>query len=176
MDDKDKDALGGAAAGGVIGGIIGGPAGGAVGAALGSIIASHESTHEDIVRTAAYEILDEAPSNATLYVDHVQPDGAADGNPEGVVDSINGVPDLLLTGQRCAQLVVEAETLGGIADDEQHALDQLADFRVHGFKRILLAPDDQIAEIEEWVHEHRRRDDINGQLTITPPDEIATYV
>jgi hypothetical protein len=173
MDDKKKDQLGGGTIGGVIGGLIGGPAGAAGGAALGGMIFGSESDHKDVLRNAFYEVKETTSGNAKLYVDHISPTGAEPTSPRGVIDDVDGTPDLISIDSTSANLIVEAETIEGIADDEEHALKQLRDFRTTGFKRVLVVSEDELETAVEWVEEHEERGNIEGSLTVSSPKWIS---
>ncbi|WP_135855207.1 hypothetical protein [Halorussus salinus] len=172
MDDKKKEQLSGGAIGGVIEGLIAGPAGAAGGATLGSLLFGSESDHKDVLRDTFYEVKEATSESANLYVHHIDPSGAEASSPEGIIDNVDGIPDLISIDSTSSNLIVEAETMEGIADDEQHALKQLRDFRTRGFKRVLVVPEDEIDLAVEWVEEHEERGNIEGSLTLSSPERI----
>ena len=97
-----------------------------------------------------------------------------DHNPEGIVEEIDGNPDLLyidVMGPR-ANLVVEVETRAGLFEQTDHTLEQLENYRATGFKRVLVMPEGEVETAEQWVEDHDDR--INGPLHICSATDVAT--
>ena len=162
MDDKQKEQATTGGLGMGVGFLLGGPAGAAVGGVLGGIVGGYEKKHEKITREAFYMLADQTSASAKLYVDHIDPDGAEDGNTTGVVKGVEGKPDIIVSDPPTKNLIIEAETWKGIQDDQQHVLKQLEDFRARGYQRILVVPEKEIEQILEWVNEKEEVGEING--------------
>lgn len=177
MDDKEKETVTGATVGGGIGFLVGGPIGAIAGGVLGSAIGSYEEKHEKIVRETHYTLAEQTSSVAKLYVDHIDPDGAEPGNTQNVLDGVNGKPDIIVTDPVTKNLIIEVETWKGILDDQQHALEQLEDFRKRGYKRLLVVPEEDIPETIEWVGDHERSDAIRGpELLVASPKRLEGFL
>jgi hypothetical protein len=174
MDEHSKDTLTGAGMGAVLGGVIGGPPGAAVGGVLGGVFGSHEEKHNALLRET-HDILGDATTDtAKLYVDHIDPTGAQPGNTQNVLDGINGKPDLIVTDPGNMNFIVEVETWDGIQDDPQHALKQLEDFRKPGYRRVLVAPENELESVAEWVETRIEEGRINGsEPTIASPQRLT---
>ena len=173
MDEKNKETLAGAGLGATVGGLMGGPPGAFIGGLIGGAFGSHEERHQEVIRQTHYTLLEQTSENATHYVDHIDPDGSEPGNTQNVLDGVNGKPDLIVTDPGNMNLIIEAETWPGIQDDEQHALEQLEDFRKRGYKRLLVAPEEDIEEVTEWVETQEQKGNISGpELTIASPTRL----
>lgn len=177
-DDSDWKAV---AVGGGIGFAIGGPIGGAAGAAIAKWLSSVEdsdSLHNRTLATAAKNVREHASNTGSLYIAHVDPESVGydveDHNPQGIVEEIDGDPDLLyidVMGSR-ANLVVEVETRAGLFEQTDHTLEQLENYRATGFKRLLVMPEGEVETAEQWVEDHDDR--INGPLHICSATDVAT--
>lgn len=173
MDDKNKDTLAGAGFGATVGGLIGGPPGAIVGGVLGGAFGSQEEKHKELIRQTHYNLLDQTSSSAKHHVDHIDPDGSEPGNTQNVLDGVEGKPDLVVTDPGNMNLIIEVETWKGIQDDPQHALSQLEDFRKRGYERLLVAPENEMDKIVEWVEKHLQEDNIEGtKPTIASPARL----
>lgn len=172
MDDKSKNQIGGAAVGGALG-AAGGPAGAVVGAAVGGWLFGQESDHDDTLRRTFSAVKEATSDGAHLYVSHIDPDGADSTSPQGVIDDVNGEPDLITIDSTTSNLIVEVETMKAIAENGNHALSQLQDYRTSGFKRVLVVPDDQVGAAVEWVKTHEDRSTLEGSITVSSPKRIG---
>jgi hypothetical protein len=177
MDDKDKDQVAGAGVGGAAGLLIGGPVGGLVGSAIGAALSGHEEKHEAVLRESFYEFKEQSSDRAKLYADHIDPDGAKDGNTAGVVSGVEGRPDIVVIDPLTKHLVVEVETWEGIRNDEKHALKQLADFRAQAYQRVLIVPEEDIGDVMEWVEKNEEAGKIKGpELNLASPARLEGYL
>ena len=171
MDEKKKDGLTGAAAGAAVG-AIGGPIGATLGALAGYAFGSDESAHKETTRKTFYALKEAAPE-ANIYVDHVDPDGHA-GSTRGAIDGLSHHPDIVLTGPPGRpNLIIEVETANGIGDDAEHAISQIEEFRVQGYKRVLVVPEKQLEDVFEWVEECEDQGLITGNLTLASPERVS---
>jgi hypothetical protein len=170
MDEKNKDTLAGAGLGITVGGLLGGPPGAVIGGLVGGAFGSHEERHQELIRQTHYTLSEQTSENATHYVDHIDPDGCEPGNTQNVLDGVDGKPDLIVTDPGNMNLIIEAETWNGIQNDQQHALEQLEDFRKRGYKRLLVTPEEDIEQVTEWVENQEQKGNIGGpELTIASP-------
>lgn len=180
--DEDEPDWTVVAVGGGLGYAIGGPIGGAAGAALSAWLSQaqdSEDPHDQVLARAAKNVREHASDSGQLYIAHVQPSevgrSVEDSNPQGIVEEIDGDPDLLyidVAGPR-ANLVVEVETRAGLFDHTDHTLDQLERYRATGFKRLLVVPDDLVATARDWVADHD--DQLDGPLTVSSVENVATH-
>lgn len=177
MDDKEKDALASGAGLATLGGIIAGPPGVVVGGLAGAIIGGSETAHNEALRDAAYTIKDAADEHGTLYVDHIEPDGSEAGGTRKVLQELSMDPDLIFNSPvGYSNLIIEVETMDAIKNNPGHVLEQLDDFRVQGFRRVLVAPDDEIDDVSGWVEAMRRDDEIAGTLNIAGPTDVGELI
>ena len=176
MDDKSKNQLGGGAIGGALGAAAGGPAGAVVGATIGGWLFGRESDHNDTLRKTFSAVKESTSDDAHLYVSHIDPAGAESTSPQGVIDGVNGEPDLISIDSTSANLIVEVETMKAIAENGSHALDQLQDYRTSGFKRVLVVPEDEIEAAVEWVEAHEDQGTLEGSITVASPERIANVL
>lgn len=176
MDDKSKDQLGGGAIGGALGAAAGGPAGAVVGATVGGWLFGRESDHNDTLRKTFSAVEEATSDSAHLYVSHIDPDGAETTSPQGVIDDVEGEPDIISIDSTSANLIVEVETMKAIADNGDHALGQLNDYRTSGFKRVLVVPEDEIEAAVEWVERHEDRGALKGSITVASPKRIGNVI
>lgn len=175
MDGKSKDQAAVGTVGAIVGGAIGGPGGAVLGGLLGGIVGGSESDHNEVLRDTYYALDEATADEAYIYVDHIDVDGD-DGNPEGVISDVEMVPDIVVVHQNGANLVIEVETIDGINDDPQHAVDQLNDFQTSGFKRLLVASHAEAQDVVEWVENAEDEDHIEEEVTITTPEGVAGQV
>lgn len=175
MDEKSKDTAAGGTVGALIGGAIGGPVGAAIGGAGGALLGSHEDDHPALVRDTYYELVDATGEGARIYVDHVDVDGAA-GHPDGVISDLEMIPDIIVVQQYGANLVIEAETVAGINDDPDHAVDQLNDFQTSGFKRLLVGPRDEAEAIYDWAEQVEDDGHVKKEIEIATPGAVSEFV
>jgi hypothetical protein len=176
MDDKSKNQLGGGAIGGALGAAAGGPAGAVVGATVGGWLFGRESDHNDTLRKTYSAVKEATSDDAHLYVSHIDPDGAAPTSPQGVIDGVDGEPDIISIDSTSANLIVEVETMEAIAENGSHALNQLQDYRTSGFKRVLVVPEEEIDAAIEWVEAHEDQGALEGSLTVASPERIANVL
>lgn len=175
MDEKQKDSLASAAGGAALGGAVGGPLGATLGALAGYALGSDETTHNGTLRKTYYTLKESAPG-ANIYVDHINPDGQA-GGTQGVIDSLSHHPDLVFNSlPGYPNLIVEVETAGGIKDDPDHAVSQIEEFRVQGYKRVLVVPERELKDIYEWVEECENRGIITSEVTLASPKRVSELV
>lgn len=175
MDEKSKDTTVGGAAGAALGFAAGGPVGAIVGGLGGAILGGHEDDHPELVRETYYELVNETTKDARVYVDHVDVDGDT-GNPEGVIDDLDMVPDIIVVDQSGANLVIEAETVAGINNDPAHAIEQLNDFQTQGFKRLLVAPVDEAEAVYEWAEQVEGEGAVEKEIKIATPESVSGHV
>lgn len=176
MDDKSKDQLGGGAIGGALGAAAGGPAGAVVGATIGGWLFGRESDHNDTLRKTFSAVMEATSDDAHLYVSHIDPGGAEPTSPQGVIDGVNGEPDIISIDSTSANLIVEVETMEAIAENGSHALGQLQDYRTSGFKRVLVVPEDEVEAAVEWVEAHEERGTLEGSITVASPKRLANVL
>jgi hypothetical protein len=177
MDDKQKDTAAVGTAGAGVGFLVGGPVGAAIGGVLGGIAGSYEEKHQKIIRETHYTLYEQTTDNAKHHVDHIDPDGAEEGSPQNVLDGVSGRPDIIVTDPPTKNLVIEVETWKGICDDRAHALKQFEDFRVRGYKRVLVVPEDDIEETVEWVDECESNGKIQGpELLVASPNRLKGFM
>lgn len=176
MDDKSKNQLGGGAIGGSLGAAAGGPVGAVVGATIGGWLFGRESDHNDTLRKTFSAVKEATSDDAHLYVSHINPDGAALTSPQGVIDDINGEPDLISIDSTSANLIVEVETMEAIDENGSHALDQLQEYPTPGFKRVLVVPEEEVDAAVEWVEAHEDRGALEGSITVASPKRVGNVV
>jgi len=99
--------------------------------------------------------------SASLYVAHIDGDDyeleTEDGGTGGVLDSIDGEPDLIYSdvGGPTGNMIVEAETTKGFGSGQRdHTLDQLERYRLPGYKLVIAVPADEVQAAQEFVEEH----------------------
>ncbi len=175
MDEKSKKQLTGGTAGAAIGGAVGGPPGAVVGGAIGAILGGSESDHNEVLRTTYYELVEVTSDDAYIYIDHIDVDGD-DGNPESVIDDVDMVPDIVVVDQYGANLVIEVETIDGINDDPNHAVEQLNEFQTRGFKRLLVASQPEIDDVYAWVEQAEDEGHIDKEVKLSTPERVAGSV
>lgn len=175
MDDRNKSALGVGTAGAILGGAVGGPYGAAIGGTLGALFGSHEKKHNSILRETYYGLIEATDAEPRFHVAHISPRGTERGGTRGVVSGVAGAPDLVMLapGLPYPNLILEVETIQGIRNDESHAIDQLNDFQTEGFKRVLVAPEDDLNVIYEWCDHHEQRGEIRQEVQLSSPDRIS---
>lgn len=178
MDEKNKEALGVGTVGAVIGGAIGGPYGAAIGGAAGALLGSHEKKHNSILRDTYYELKGATNGEPKFHVDHINPDGATAGGTKGVISSVAGAPDLVMSAPSLPfpNLIIEVETLAGIQNDSSHAIWQLNDFQTQGYKRVLVTPEGESDAILEWVESKERSGEIHEEVTIATSNSISNVL
>lgn len=178
MDDQDKNAVGGGAAGVAIGYAVGGPPGAIVGGIGGLLWGGHEKKHNKALRNTYYNLYELTHGEPTIHVDHIKPDGATVGGTRGVITQVNGAPDLIMQapGLTYPNLVIEVETIEGIKNDERHTIEQLNDFQTQGYKRVLVTPSSQKADVYEWCEAREQDGSIKREVSISTPDGIGAVL
>lgn len=173
-DDNDSNTgktIGGAAVGAAIGSVAG-PAGTVAGGVIGAILAAGDEDydHDALVTETFDTVADATPSNTAIYVDHVEPPGVA-GNPDSELDGVSHVPDVLVQGFATPNTIIEVETPTAIADDPDHILDQLDDFRVPSYQRVLVVPEPVVEDATTFVEET-----VEGPVNVATPDSVSNYL
>ncbi|MFC7079178.1 hypothetical protein [Halorussus caseinilyticus] len=173
-DDNDSNTgktIGGAAIGATIGSVAG-PAGTVAGGVIGAILAAGDEDYDhNVLVTETFDTATNAtPSDTSVYVDHVEPPGAA-GNPDGELDGVSHVPDVLVQGFAAPNTIIEVETPTAIANDPDHILDQLDDFRVPSYQRILVVPEPVVEDATRFVEET-----VEGPVDVATPDSVSKYL
>lgn len=177
MDDKQKDQVAGAGAGGAVGMVLGGPPGAVVGSAIGAALSGHEEKHKAVLRESFYELEPQTSDRAKLYADHIDPDGAKEGSPEGIVSGVDGRPDIVVLDPLTKNLIIEVETWEGIQNDQQHVLKQLEDFRARGYQRVMVVPEEEIEDVAQWVEQKEDVGTIDGpELTVASPNRLENFL
>ncbi|WP_227130939.1 hypothetical protein [Halorubellus salinus] len=131
---------------------------------------------EYVIKRAAEKLHRETNGEATIHTDHVDPRGTEDGDTLNVVDGIDGKPDLILKDFDYQSLLVEAETIEGIKNDQHHAIKQLNDFRQAGYKRVLLVPKRQTSEAEDWLKANTSKVENVDDVTVESAHSIPNLV
>lgn len=147
------------------------PALAAIGLAAGVKILDRLDTspHDRLLETATKQVDRERPGDGNLYVDHIDT-RRADGTPAGVVDGVDGTPDIVVQDFP-TNMIVEVEDAEGLQDPD-HVLDQLRDYQTAGYQNVLVVPDAE--ETVELGAELAGR--VDGAITVTTPGEIGQYV
>jgi hypothetical protein len=78
------------------------------------------------------------------------------------------VPDVVCTSIVTSNLIVEVETEDTL-DDE--AISQLDEFRLRGYRRVLVAPNGDSETVSEF--EQRLNDEIPGRITVATPQTVT---
>lgn len=125
-----------------------------------------EKSHDQIVEEVYENLRYEAPSSASLYVDHVREDVP---NPRTALEDhdLDHVPDVVCTSMVTSNLIVEVETEDTLDDD---ALSQLNEFRLQGYRRVLVVPNGDSETVSKF--ERRLNDEIPGKITVATPEKV----
>lgn len=143
----------------------------AVGIGVGAKVLERLNTspHDRLLEKATKQVDKARVGEGSLYVDHIST-RRADGNPDGVVDDVGGVPDIVLKDWP-THMIVEVEDAEGLQDPD-HVLGQLRDYQSDGYRNVLVVPDAQeTVELGEEL-----ADRVDGAITVTTPGEIGQYV
>jgi hypothetical protein len=174
-DDSNDSGFAAAAIGGGIGLAVGGPVGAAAGAGISWWLNQRESEdelsdHNRALLRAAREvnhIADERGGlSASLYLAHLEGKthdlDTEDGGTRNVLTSVEGDPDLIYSdvGGPTGNLIVEVETVTSLQTQAEHTVDQLARYRLRGYRTVLAVPNGEKAAAEEFVDEHKIEDPI----------------
>jgi len=176
MDHKTQDTLSVGSIAAVRSGIAGGPGGATIGGAIGVYLGSQEQKHHETLRDTHSHLHEATERAATIYVDHIQPNGAKPGGTKGVITAVSGAPDIICIAHRYSNLIVEVETVEAIQNNPNHVIEQLNEFHTQGFKRVLVVPNSEVDELIEWCEIHELRGDINQEAILSTPNSVRSVL
>lgn len=136
----------------------------------GAAVLDHLSTskHDRLLKKTYNTASWNTSSNTDVYTDHIDPRKAA-GNANGVVDGIEGIPDLVIHDFP-TNLIVEVEDAEGLKRP-QRVIDQLDGFSKQGAKRILVVPDAE----ETLTVGNEIAAEVDGTVTVETPKSLASH-
>ena len=136
----------------------------------GAAVLDHLSTskHDRLLKTTYKTVSRNTSSNADVYTDHIDPRNAA-GNADGVIDGIDGIPDLIVQDFP-TNLIIEVEDAKGLKHP-QRVIDQLDGFSKRGAKRVLVVPDAE----ETLTVANEIASQVDGSVTVETPTGLATH-
>lgn len=107
------------------------------------------SPHDRYVLKTHKKVADVTGSDASVFVDLP---GKGNGSTKGVVDDLGDLKPDLIVRDFPDNLIIEVEDEEGLRD-RNHVVNQLNDYRVDGYSRALVVPDDDanIATAEEYA-------------------------
>lgn len=122
------------------------------------------SHHDRVLKHAGKSLNSETGSSATIYVDHLDPSYAEDGQPE----SMGGrIPDIRLHDVPTL-VVAEVETADTLNGE---AKAQLEAFQQDNYETVLIVPKGDVSEAEEFVRTH-----VTGEVTVSTTNSVADDV
>lgn len=126
-----------------------------------------DADHDTVVRDTFAELEREVPANANLYVDHIYDDKP---NPRTGLQKfdLEHVPDIVVRSGAANNLIIEVETEDTL---DGEALDQLDEFRLQGYRRVLVVPDGNSEAVSEF--EADLDDEVPGVINVATPDTVT---
>lgn len=127
---------------------------------------AHENTIKSTVKR-----LHRARDDGDLLAAHVD-DRRLDGHTASFAQShdLDHIPDIVLRGFNDPNLVIEVEDADSLQNDPGDAREQLREFRITGYKRVLLVPSDATDAAAELA------DEVDGSVAVETPDSIDRLV
>jgi len=138
-------------------------------ATVGWKVLSGPKGHDGLVKKTHKQLQQSAGESTNIYVDyhHYTSDTAA-GNTRGLDLGINSIPDhVVLSPPGSPNLIVEVETSESLNGD---AKEQLEEFRLQGYKRVLVVPSSATDDAEAFAG------DLKGEITVTTPSDVEELV
>ena len=136
----------------------------------GAAVLDHISTskHDRLLKRTYKTANRNTSSDADLYTDHINPRHAA-GNTDGVVDGIDGIPDLIVQDFP-TNLIIEVEDAKGLKHP-QRVIEQVDGFSKRGAKRVLVVPDAE----ETLTVANEIAAEVDGSVTVETPNSLANH-
>lgn len=144
-------------------------------AGLGLLLKSTDKDHHDVVEDVVDELEDEVPRDATIYADHVDRDDLP--NPRGAFTNIDDepdhVPDVVVKSGLRNSLIIEVETGDAIDQNGSEAKEQIDDFSISGYRRVLVVPeaDFDAVHVEEFTDDLDV--DLGGDVYVATPSGVT---
>jgi len=142
-------------------------------AALYELLSESEPRDHNAVVADVYNRLDEAaPSNASVYADHVD----AAPNPHGEVGGVEEhIPDVVVKSGVANSLIIEVETASSLESDAAEARSQLREFSTPGYRRALVveaatSDEDSVREFVESL------DGLDGEVYFVKPEDVTNLL
>ncbi|WP_277556232.1 hypothetical protein [Halobaculum limi] len=131
--------------------------------------------HHDVVEQTHDALVDEVPESANLYADHLSHRDEIP-NPEGEVDGLTHIPDVVVKSGFANSLIIEVETADSLQNEPAAAVLQMQNFSVSGYRRVLVVPDGKgdAEELETFVEEYDNQ--IPGKYYVATPDEVSEFL
>jgi hypothetical protein len=143
-------------------------AGAAAVAAIGWKVLSGPKGHDGLVKKTHKQLQQSAGESTSVYVDHHHYSDSAAGNTRGLDLGINSIPDhVVQSPPGSPNLIVEVETSDSLDSDAE---EQLEEFRLQGYKRVLVVPSSAADDAEAFVG------DLDGQISVTTPSDVVELV
>lgn len=147
-----------------------------VGAAgVGYLLSRTDKDHDDVVEETLDELEAVAPSDATLYADHVDRDDIP--NTRGAFTHLDHdpdhYPDVVLKSGLENSLIVEVETGDAIENNGSEAKSQIDDFAISGYRRVLVVPgaDFDAKHVNEFSDD--LDDELSGNVYVATPSGVT---
>jgi len=130
----------------------------------------HQRLQKKTVHTAAKS----CSSGGDVFAAHVSESNIStrkvDGNTNGVIDGVDGEPDLIVQDFP-THIVAEVEDADGLKD-VSHVLDQLQDYSTAGYTTLLVVPDkEETLTVGREITERVER-----TVHVTTPKGVANYL
>lgn len=144
-------------------------------AVANEILGESSADHHDVVEQTHDALVDEVPESATVYADHLSHRDEIP-NPEGEVDGLTHIPDVVVKSGFANSLIIEVETADSLQNEPSDALSQMQDFSVSGYRRVLVVPDGKTdaEELETFVEQYD--DQIPGKYYVATPDDVSKFL
>lgn len=111
-------------------------------AGIGYLLSRSDKDHDDVVEETLEQLEDAAADDATIFADHVDRDDIP--NTRGAFthldDEPDHHPDVVVKSGIDNSLIVEVETGDALENNGGEAKDQIDDFSISGYRRVLVVP------------------------------------
>ncbi|ELK56219.1 MULTISPECIES: hypothetical protein [Haloferax] len=146
------------------------------GIALASkVLGESSADHHDVVEQTYDALVDEVPETATVYADHLSHRDKIP-NPEGEIDGLTRIPDVVVKSGYANSLIIEVETADSLQNEPSEALEQIQDFSVSGYRRVLVVPNGKsdAEELEGFIEQYDEQ--ISGKYYVSTPGDVAEFL
>lgn len=138
-------------------------------------LSESEKSHDEVVEETYNRLSEATPNDATVYADHLTHRSDVP-NPDGKVDGVSKVPDVVVKSTQSNSLIVEVETADSLAERPAKAKAQLQDFSTAGYRRVLAVPEGKsdVEAVREFLG--AIEDDLNGKIYLATPDDVTEFL